>query len=115
MERIALAKLAYFDVLSPKLMIILYLRGVAGERCDAQRAASALRKQRARDIFTYTVVRYIFCPRSLTSARALSDHIFKVEFFNTVKQLVGKSCLPPILRVNNFHTFGHTFDFTLLI
>ena len=35
-----------------------------------------------------------------------------MEFFNTEKQLVGKSYVPPILRVNNFHTFGHTFEFT---
>ena len=75
---------------------------------DAQRAASG-RKQRARNIFTYTVICY------LTSVRALADQIFKVEIFNTEKQLLGKSCLTPTLRVNNFHTFGHTFDFTLLI
>ena len=32
--RIFLTKLAYFDVLSPKLMINLHRRGVAGERCS---------------------------------------------------------------------------------
>ena len=58
---------------------------------DVQRAASANREQ------------VIF--------RALSDHIFKVEILETEKQLVGTSCVPPILRVNNFHTFGHTFEF----
>ena len=31
-----------------------------------------------------------------------------MEIFNTEKQLVGT----PILRVDNFHTFGHTFNFT---